>query len=276
MLYEQFGRTELHSRLPESGTEIRLTAYARPRSGLLADGGERWAVLILPGGGYQVTAPTEGEPVALAFLNAGIQAFVLDYSVLPARWPQQLLEAAAALAFIRRNAEKYGVRPDRIAVCGFSAGGHLAGCLANLWGDGVIHETLGLAPGEARPDAAILCYPVVTAGAYAIRECFTRLTGMEKLPPELEKLSLEESVTAKNPPTFLWSTDMDATVPVENTMLYAWALRRKGVSVETHIYNRGPHAMGIATAESAGTAEYTDERAATWQPLATSWLKTLH
>ena len=103
-----------------------------------------------------------------------------------------------------------------------------AGCLANLWGDPIIGERLGLTPEEVRPDAAILSYPVISAGEWAHRDSFFHLTGREALPPELEKLSLEKSVTAGNPPTFLWSTVTDGTVPVEHTLRYADALRSHG------------------------------------------------
>ena len=129
-----------------------------------------------------MTAPREGAPVAAAFAAAGIHAWVLDYSVAPDCWPQPFLEAGAALARIRRG------RGGRVAVCGFSAGGHLAGCLDNLWGSPVLEERLGLRPAEARPDAVILGYPVVTAGAFGAADCFRTLTGaddMAEIPPEL-------------------------------------------------------------------------------------------
>lgn len=145
--------------------------------------------------------------MAAAFAAAGIHAWVLDYSVAPDCWPQPFLEAGAALARIRRG------RGGRVAVCGFSAGGHLAGCLANLWGSPVLEERLGLRPAEARPDAVILGYPVVTAGAFGAADCFRTLTGaddMAEIPPEL---SLENSVTVGNPPAFLWCTGTDDRVP---------------------------------------------------------------
>lgn len=239
MLYERFGREEICPALPEGATEISLTSYARENIGALADGA-RWGVLILPGGGYRLTGSSEAEPVALDFLHGGVQAFVLRYSVEPDRWPQAFLETAAALAFIRRNAEQYGIRPDRIAVCGFSAGGHLAGCLANLWADPIIGEKLGLTAEEVRPDAAILSYPVISAGEWAHRDSFFRLTGQKALSPELEKLSLEKSVTTGNPPTFLWATDTDRTVPPENTLLYACALRRRGAPGAPLLRPRSP------------------------------------
>ena len=272
MLYERFARAEICPALPEGATEISLTAYARADIGALA-GGARWGVLILPGGGYRLTSDREAEPVALDFLHGGVQAFVLQYSVEPDRWPQAFLEAAAALAFLRRNAARYGIRPDRLAVCGFSAGGHLAGCLANLWGDPIIGERLGLTPEEVRPDAAILSYPVISAGEWAHRDSFFHLTGREALPPELEKLSLEKSVTAGNPPTFLWTTDTDRTVPPENTLAYARALGEKGVPFELHLFQDGPHAMGLADRESARDQAHYDAHAAAWHGLCVDWLR---
>ena len=160
MLCRRVSLEELHPALGGGAPETGLDIYCRGRTGLLADDGARWAVLILPGGGYERIAPAEGEPVALAFLAAGIQAFVLSYSVLPALWPRQFLEGAAALAWMRANAPELGFRPDQVAVCGFSAGGHLAGCLAGGYAEPLLNERLGLTPEQVRPDAAILGYPV--------------------------------------------------------------------------------------------------------------------
>lgn len=268
----------LHETLPSSRFAPQLTAgaavlhtYVRPREEFLAEQGGRWAVLILPGGGYQVNAKSEGEPVALAFLAAGVQAFLLEYSVAPARWPQALLETAAALGWIRANAERYGVDPGKIAVCGFSAGGHLAGCAANLWNHPVL-APLGLPAGQLRPDAAILCYPVITMGQLGSAMTRANLFGEAPVVPET---SLETSVTGQNPPTFLWATYTDGSVPVENTLLYASALRRCGVPFELHIFDKGPHAMGLATPESAWQADHTDARAAQWHSLCAGWLKGL-
>ena len=198
---------ELHPALGGGGPETGLDIYCRGRTGLLADDGARWAVLILPGGGYERIAPAEGEPVALAFLAAGIQAFVLSYSVLPALWPRQFLEGAAALAWMRANAPELGFRPDQVAVCGFSAGGHLAGCLAGGYAEPLLNERLGLTPEQVRPDAAILGYPVVHEALY-----LEPLGGAEVLRPD-------RRVGPGHPPAFLWATVGDATVPVSYTHL---------------------------------------------------------
>lgn len=255
-----------------AGSAAVLKTYARPQEGFLAEQGGRWGVIILPGGGYGVTAKSEGEPVALAFLGAGMQAFLLEYSVAPARWPQQLLETAAAIAWLRAHGAEYGVAPDRIAVCGFSAGGHLAGCAANLWDHPAIQETLGLTGEQARPNAAILSYPVITMGEFGSGVTRANLFGDA---PAAEETSLEHSVTQRNPPTFLWATYTDGSVPVENTLLYANALRAKNVPFELHIFNKGPHAMGLATGESAWQEDHTEIRASVWHPLCVSWLKGL-
>ena len=270
MIHEMLTASEFAPTLADSGAVLHT--YARPREGFLGEDGGRWGVLILPGGGYGIVAPSEGEPVALAFLGAGVQAFVLKYSVAPVRWPRQLLETAAAIAYLRENAEKYGIAPDKIAVCGFSAGGHLAGCAANLWGHEVIRNGLGLTGERGRPDAAVLCYPVITMGEYGSEMTRSNLFGDA---PALPETGLETSVTDRNPPAFLWATYTDGSVPVENTLMYAEALRAHNVPFELHIFNQGPHAMGLATADSAWQADHTDLRAAQWHSLCVGWLKNL-
>ena len=202
-----------------------------------------------------------------------IASVVLHYSVAPARYPAALMELAASVAWVRSHAGEYGIASDRVAVCGFSAGGHLAGCGANLWGHPVL-APLGLAPEEMRPDASILCYPVITARPpYASAGSFEQLLGEgAQIPPEL---SLEDMVSKDTPPAFLWATVADGTVPVENTMLYAAALRRAGVPFELHLYEKGPHAMGLATAESVWRPDYVNPHAASWHGLCVEWLKGL-
>ena len=234
MLCRRVSLEELHPALGGGAPETGLDIYCRGRTGLLADDGARWAVLILPGGGYERIAPAEGEPVALAFLAAGIQAFVLSYSVLPALWPRQFLEGAAALAWMRANAPELGFRPDQVAVCGFSAGGHLAGCLAGGYAEPLLNERLGLTPEQVRPD---------------------------------------RRVGPGHPPAFLWATVGDATVPVENTLDYAHALRARQVPFELHLFQDGPHAMGLADRESARDEAHYNAHAAAWHPLCIDWLK---
>jgi acetyl esterase/lipase len=269
MIYRVIPGTELNPRLAVSQPDTTLTVYARERLGFPADDGHRWGMLILPGGGYQVHSVPEAEPVALSFLNLGVQCFVLNYSLSPARYPQQLLEAAAAVAYLRAHGEECGI--DRIAVCGFSAGGHLAGCLGNLWHLPMLSETLGLPSEQFRPDGVILGYPVIcyTEGNMSFRN----LLGRAPNEAEIGLLSLEKSVTVENPPTFLWATVTDEMVPVGNSMAYAQALLNAGVSLELHLFPSGPHVTSVGTEESAYRKGCINPHAAHWVELCGEWLK---
>lgn len=274
MLYQRYSREDLSPRLPQGQSRVSLTAYCRRDMGLVGDRGGRWAVIICPGGGYQLISPAEGEPVALELLARGVQAFVLRYSVAPDTYPQQLLDLAAAVAFVRKNAVEFNV--NRVAVCGFSAGGHLAGCLSNLWRDPLLTNILGGTPEDYRPDAAILGYPVTSGSeAYGLPDCYRTLLGKFPLP-EHAALSLETSVTPQNPPTFLWCTVDDPMVPMENTLHYLTALKERGVPAEAHLFASGPHAMAAATADSAFRPEAENPHVARWLPLCVEWLKGLN
>ncbi len=267
MLYQSVNASEFAPTLPQSSAT--LTCYCRPRTHTLAGQTGRWGVIICPGGGYELIAETEAEPVALAMLGAGMQSLVLRYSLLPATYPQQLKELACAVAWVRLHAAEMGI--SRIAVCGFSAGGHLAGCLANRWNSPDL-AGLGIATSLLRPDAAIMCYPVISARSF---DSPRTLAGVESFRPEFSHVNLDTSVTSENPPTFLWCTCTDQMVPMENTLVYSASLRRACVPFEVHIFHSGPHAMSTATAESAPGPRYADPHVAQWLPLCMDWLRTL-
>ena len=175
MIHQTYALKEFFPSLSDSNAV--LTAYAIANSKEIQPDRRRPGVLICPGGGYSFTSAREAEPVALQFVAAGISAFVLDYSVAPARYPTQLLEASAAMALMRRRAGEWNLNSDMLAVCGFSAGGHLAASLGTLWNEPFLPEALGTAPGENRPNAMVLCYPVITAGEMAHRGSFDCLLG---------------------------------------------------------------------------------------------------
>ncbi|MBR2823126.1 MAG: alpha/beta hydrolase [Clostridia bacterium] len=217
---------------------------------------ERPMVIVVPGGAYHYCSPREGEAIALKFLAEGIHAAVLRYSCAPCRYPTAALELAWAVQYCREHAAEWHVKPDAISVCGFSAGGHLAGTVGTLWEEPVFEQALG--DGASwRPDSQILCYPVLTMGPFTHEGSRYGLLGAAEEPDNrldaLEKMSLENRVSDRTPPTFLWHTQEDGAVPVENSLMYAAALRRHKVPFELHIYEKGGH--GISTCQEITSNE---------------------
>ena len=137
---------------------------------------------------------------------------------------------------------------DRLVVCGFSAGAHLCGTLCVHWQDAPDDAYAGV---SARPDGAILSYPVITSGEYAHRDSFTALLGAQATEAELAYFSLEKQVTPDTPPIFLWQTATDELVPVENSYLMAMALRKAGVPFAHHVFPAGMHGLSLADADWA-------------------------
>jgi len=278
MIYEKFYLTQHFPQLKEgtAGWEPNVTVYVPDNLPEIFPEGKRPAIIICPGGGYGFTSDREAEPVALSFLSANYNVFVLRYSVAPARYPQALLELSATVAWVRRNAEKYHVDLEKIAVCGFSAGGHLAGCLGVFWNESFIREKLSITEGENRPNAMILAYPVITAGEQAHRGSFENLLGQEASNVNfLNKLSLEKQVNDKTPPAFIWHTFNDRTVPVENALLMAEAMTKQGIAFELHIYPEGPHGLSLCERTTAKEAAYINEHAGSWVTLCKQWLKMI-
>ena len=273
MILETVSLSEQVAALQDTLPDCRaaLSAYIHPRSNSLADQAGRWGMIVVPGGGYRILAPSEGEPVAMAFHHLGAQTFVLNYSLAPARYPAQLLELAAAAAYVRENSERYGI--SHLAVCGLSAGGHLTGCLCNLWGMKGLSDRLRVQPELLRPDAALFCYPVISAHAPKRSPAFGKILGEGvEAAGEYAKLSLETSVTPENPPSFVWATADDPQVPVEHSLMYVQALQNAGVPFELHLFQHGPHAMSTATRESAWDDTRVSPHVAHWVELANEWL----
>ena len=206
-------------------------------------------MIVVPGGAYRNASPSEGHLPAEEFYRAGYNVFVLAYTVNLLDEPlklQPLNDISRAVRMIRKNADTYSVDPEQIALCGFSAGGHLCASLCVHFGD-IADQDPEYQAVSNRPDAAILSYPVITSGEYAHRDSMTALLGSEPTVEELEYMSLEKHVTAETPPCFLWQTVTDATVPVENSYLFAEACRRNGVCFAHHVFSEGVHGMAVAT-----------------------------
>lgn len=232
----------------------------------------RPAMLVVPGGGYSFVSEREGEPVALDFLSAGYTAFVLNYTVDTA-YPVPLVEAAMAMAFIRKNAAKYGVDTDHVAAVGFSAGGHLVGMLATHYEDACVKEALKGDASLVRPDAVILSYAVLTTGKKTSHGGTSKvISGGDKALREF--LSLEKCVKPTAPPAFLWHTYEDELVPVDNTLLMAQAYLDAGVPFEVHIFEHGHHGLSLADVEvtkDKTTSGYLPA-VQVWTTLARNWL----
>ncbi len=240
--------------------------------------GSEWrpAVIICPGGCYARRSVREGEPAALRFLARGMQAFVLQYST-PARFPCALAELGAAVALIRKRAAEWHIDPGNIYLCGFSAGGHLCASLGTLHDRAFLRDLLGgklgLPEGSWRPDGMILAYPVISSGPYGHRESFEMLLGPDPGQDLLDLVSLEKQVTEQTAPAFVWHTGEDETVPVENAMLFAMALRRAGIPLELHIYEKGEHGLALCDEVTGNTSSRMQPDVAGWLELAVRWIK---
>lgn len=250
---------------------------------------QRAMVLVCPGGGYTHVSPREAEPIALQFMSAGCNAAVLWYDVADddIRFPQQVFELATAVAHLRSKAEDYHIAKDKILVCGFSAGGHLAASLGCFWNEGWFKTSMRMAlkttNPDYRPNGLILAYPVITSGEYAHRGSFENLLGQKKESgcdivdlsgKELEHyVSLEHHVTADVPPVFMWHTFEDQAVPLQNSLLFAMALKKAGVNLEYHVFPHGGHGYALGTKQTSGMqGKEIDVQIPQWIELCKNWI----
>ncbi|MBR1422037.1 MAG: alpha/beta hydrolase [Ruminococcus sp.] len=230
------------------------------------------AVIICPGGGYDFLSEREAEPIAFRFLGAGIAAFVLRYSVYKKKFPTDLLECAAAVKYVRENAVRFDIDPDKIIVGGFSAGGHLAASMANFWKSTTVTETLGCTAEDIRVNGSILGYPVITSEKeYTHEGSILNLIGDDKNKELREFVSLEDRVSPDTPPTFIWHCADDGCVRVENSLRYMLALSANGVSYEAHIYEYGGHGLALCDDTTATNEGHYQPVAAHWAQAAIDW-----
>jgi acetyl esterase/lipase len=235
-----------------------ITAY-------LVEGIDRGAVIICPGGGYSMRADHEGEPIALWLNSIGIHAFVLRYRVAPYRYPCSLLDVQRAVRYVRHHASEYGINENKIGVLGSSAGGHLAASIGTHYDNGNPNALDSIDRKSCRPDALVLCYPVITFTPPYIHEgSMNNLLGDNPDSELIEYLSCEQQVTSDTPPTFLWHTADDSVVMMENSLIFAAALRQHQVRFDLHIYEQGRHGLGLAG---------EDPHVASWTEVCGHWLK---
>jgi acetyl esterase/lipase len=224
------------------------------------------AVVVCPGGGYQhLSMEKEGSDIARWLNSLGVTAFVLQYRLGPKyHHPIELGDAQRAIRTVRAKAAEYRVASDRIGIMGFSAGGHLASSAGTHFDAGNPNAADPIDRVGSRPDFLILGYPVISFVAYTHQGSKNNLLGTNPDQKLVESMSSELAVTAQTPPTFLFHTTTDATVPVENSVLFYSALRKAGVPAELHIYERGPHGVGLAP---------TDEALSSWPGRLADWLR---
>lgn len=227
----------------------------------------RTAVIVAPGGSYGHLAMNhEGRQVA-NWLNAlGVTAFVLKYRLGPKyHHPIELGDAQRAIRLVRNRAQDFGIAPDRVGMMGFSAGGHLASTAATHFDDGNSAASDAIDRVSSRPDFLVLAYPVITLqGPYAHSGSRKNLLGDNPDPKLLEELSNQLLVTPQTPPTFLFTTSEDKTVPAENSVNFYLALHKAGVPAELHVFEKGPHGVGLDLSDPA-----LDE----WPTLLANWLR---
>lgn len=268
--------------LLENRNDAYLDVYARPA---LYDK-KRPAMLVLPGGGYgTVCSDREGEPVAMLYLAQGFNCFVLHYPCAPDILsengiPLPLIVASKAVAHIRRNAERYSVDPDKTAAIGFSAGGHLAASLACMWHYDFVTKEAGIEYGENRIAAAVLSYAVISAAPeFSHGGSFKNLLTGGKDAPNSETAkfwSIENQVSDKTCPIFIWHTAADATVPVGNAITMAEALSEKKVPFEMHIFPDGAHGLSTCKTDVFGGERGTVAlHAEVWSEASVKWLKSV-
>ncbi|MBS5885013.1 MAG: alpha/beta hydrolase [Clostridium sp.] len=275
MIYEKIKLKDISSKLKESNAVISI--YIPENSEEININKKRETIIMCPGGGYVMTSDREAEPVALKFVAEGFNVVVLRYSVAPNKFPKALIELAATVDYARSKSKEWNVDKDKIIVCGFSAGGHLAGSLGVLWDNKILEEALEINKDNIKPNAMILCYPVITSGEFAHKGSFDNLLGENVSEVEREKLSLEKLVSKNTPTTFLWHTFDDGAVPVQNSLFFANSLASNNVPFELHIYPNGVHGLSLCEELTAmnGQSEHINQHAGTWFKLAVEWIKNL-
>lgn len=235
---------------------------------------KRPTVVLCPGGGYKRISTRESDPIAYQLLAKGFHVFILSYSVGQQVFPTALLELAESMRFIREELNHWSIDGNRIIVGGFSAGGHLAGCLATMWHDYLVEQYCYQAD-SIQPNGLLLGYPVITANpSYWHEKSFREVLGEQiNDPQKILGLSLEKQVNEKVPKTFIWHTFEDELVHVNNTLFFTRELERYGIPFELHVYANGLHGMSLGTEETLRSdGSGRQKNISSWVELFNQWV----
>jgi len=261
--------------LDETDENIYLEAYIADKIGDYV----RKAILVIPGGGYgNICSDREGEPIAMAFMPYGYNAFVLHYSVSTVndrKFPNQLIEASKAIKHIRDNADEYNINPDKVFATGFSAGGHLCASLGILWNMKEVYDAVDMPYGYNKPTGIMPIYPVITPEYHMVS--FENLLGKENCTPELlEKTNLYKHVNKDSAPAYIMHTSNDGVVDVRNSLLLANAYAEAGLEFELHVYPDAPHGVALGNEiTECNQPKYNNPCIAKWIENASLWADSI-
>ncbi len=259
-------------KISNSNQKPFITTYLLDNYESLDPNRTRPLLVICPGGGYEHLSVRESEAVAIKMNSMGFQAIIVNYSLAPMEFPAALCDLTEAIVYARSHAEEWHINPQQIIAAGFSAGGHLAATLGCYWKSGLIQDLLPYKPEQTKPNALLLSYPVITADPrYCHEASIENVLGKENLD-ERDFVSLESHVTSDVPPVFMWHTAEDKSVPAENSMMFASALRTAGVPFEYHLFSKGIHGLALATEETSKPDGSTVEKQCQiWPQLFKNW-----
>ncbi|MFA9457348.1 alpha/beta hydrolase [Halalkalibacter sp. AB-rgal2] len=283
-------------------SEAKLMTYVWEHSEELQPNKKRPAVIICPGGAYLGTSDREAEPVALRFMTAGYQTFVLRYTTYYPTFtmdfsqkgreepvlPQALFDLGKAISKVREHADEWNVDPDQIVLCGFSAGGHLVASMGVHWHESFLQEPISASNEQLKPNALILGYPLtdylimkeeaekeVDEGKRELWRVSNQAVFGKEQPSieELEGRSPVRFVTEATPPTFIWHTADDDLVYARNALNFATALAKQKVPYELHVFENGVHGLSLSDETTANDPAQINQECEVWVDLALKWLK---